>query len=104
MIVSMDGTTYIVMRRDLGMTRGKEIAQACHAVKLLGGPDRKTVCVRAEDEAHFDAILAGVPGALVAVITDAGQTMFRGVPTRTCAAVGPVAEGQFPVLSEAKLY
>jgi PTH2 family peptidyl-tRNA hydrolase len=44
-----------------------------------------------DSEAALEAVverakLAGVP---VALITDAGQTEFHGVPTKTCCAVGP---------------
>jgi PTH2 family peptidyl-tRNA hydrolase len=49
------------------------------------------VCVGVESEAALDDVMArataaGVPCAL---ITDAGQTEFHGVPTKTCCAVGP---------------
>lgn len=106
----------IVMRKDLGMRKGKMIAQGAHAsMKVLlqagtldaarehfalvtwpalgawlGGRFTK-VCVGVDSEAALDAIVekanaAGVPCAL---IVDAGQTEFRGVPTKTCCAVGP---------------
>ncbi|HEU0031504.1 MAG TPA: aminoacyl-tRNA hydrolase [Kofleriaceae bacterium] len=106
----------IVMRKDLGMRKGKMIAQGAHAsmrvLLLAGGLDdaRSTftaqltpamaawlggrftkVCVSVDSEAALDAIVdkaraAGVPCAL---ITDAGHTEFHGVPTKTCCAVGP---------------
>jgi PTH2 family peptidyl-tRNA hydrolase len=104
----------IVMRKDLGMRKGKMIAQGAHAsLRVLlerGEPDddryvismtdamkawltgRFTkVCVSVDSEAALDAIVArakaaGVPCAL---IVDAGQTEFHGVPTKTCCAVGP---------------
>jgi PTH2 family peptidyl-tRNA hydrolase len=106
----------IVMRKDLGMRKGKMIAQGAHAsLKVLldaGAPDpggaaftiplgpalsawlggRFTkVCVSVDSEAALDAIVAraqavGVPCAL---IVDAGHTEFHGVPTKTCCAVGP---------------
>jgi PTH2 family peptidyl-tRNA hydrolase len=49
------------------------------------------VCVSVDSEAALDAVVArakaaGVPCAL---IVDAGQTEFHGVPTKTCCAVGP---------------
>ena len=102
------------MRKDLNMRKGKMIAQGAHAslkVLLDGGAldgDRFTlelspslaqwlggrftkVCVSVDSEAALDAIIAqaraaGVPCALV---VDAGHTEFRGVPTKTCCAVGP---------------
>jgi PTH2 family peptidyl-tRNA hydrolase len=104
----------IVMRKDLGMRKGKMIAQGAHAslrVLLERGEadgDRYViamtdamkawmtgrftkVCVSVDTEAALDAIVAranaaGVPCAL---IVDAGQTEFHGVPTKTCCAVGP---------------
>jgi PTH2 family peptidyl-tRNA hydrolase len=106
----------IVMRKDLGMRKGKMIAQGAHAsLKALlqaGGLDADgatytialtppmtawltkkftKVCVSVDSESALDAIVeqaraAGVP---VALIVDAGQTEFKGVPTKTCCAVGP---------------
>jgi peptidyl-tRNA hydrolase, PTH2 family len=106
----------IVMRKDLGMRKGKMIAQGAHAsLKVLvdaGEPDVRgtvfaipldpalsvwlggrftKVCVSVDSEAALDAIVeraraAGVPCALV---VDAGVTEFHGVPTKTCCAVGP---------------
>jgi len=106
----------IVMRKDLNMRKGKMIAQGAHAsLKVLldagtldGDGDRFTlaltpslarwlggrftkVCVSVDSEAALDAVVeraraAGVPCALV---VDAGQTEFHGVPTKTCCAVGP---------------
>jgi PTH2 family peptidyl-tRNA hydrolase len=106
----------IVMRKDLGMRKGKMIAQGAHAslkvlldagqadasgaafsiridaatAAWLGGRFTK-VCVSVDSEAALDAIVAharaaGVPCAL---IIDAGVTEFRGVPTKTCCAIGP---------------
>lgn len=106
----------IVVRRDLHMRRGKEIAQGSHAAMaflveaLRGQGDRPTVvlgeherawlfehcakiCVRVDSEAellavHAAARAAGLPSHLV---RDAGRTEFGGVPTLTCCAVGPAA-------------
>lgn len=104
----------IVMRKDLGMRKGKMIAQGAHAALAvliehgriegaelivaltpamatwLGGRFTK-VCVSVDSEAALDAVVAqaraaGVPCAL---IVDAGVTEFRGVATKTCCAVGP---------------
>jgi PTH2 family peptidyl-tRNA hydrolase len=106
----------IVMRKDLGMRKGKMIAQGAHAsmkvildagridhdggsfalsltpalTSWLGGRFTK-VCVSVDSEAALVEIVerasaAGVPCAL---ITDSGATEFHGVPTRTCCAVGP---------------
>lgn len=105
----------IVMRKDLGMRKGKMIAQGAHAsLKVL--TDRRLtsdehtysisltpalaawltgrftkVCVSVDSEAALVAVVerakaANVP---VALIVDAGKTEFHGVPTKTCCAVGP---------------
>jgi PTH2 family peptidyl-tRNA hydrolase len=99
----------IVMRNDLGMRKGKMIAQGSHASisfltrKLQSGRkmtdveqqwvnDRFTkICVRVDSEQelidiHNKAFLNGVESHL---ITDAGLTEFNGVPTKTCLALGP---------------
>lgn len=105
----------IVMRKDLGMRKGKMIAQGAHASMAVlldrGEQDGETykiamtpameqwivtgrftkVCVSVSSEAELDAVVAkardaGVP---VALIVDAGKTEFHGVPTKTCCAVGP---------------
>jgi peptidyl-tRNA hydrolase, PTH2 family len=105
----------IVMRKDLGMRKGKMIAQGAHAslkvltdrrrdvddetfaialtpamAAWLGGRFTK-VCVAVDSEAALVAVVeraraADVP---VALIVDAGKTEFHGVPTKTCCAVGP---------------
>lgn len=104
----------IVMRTDLGMRRGKQIAQGAHAAMAflaarlraqgtlsldaldeaqrawLSGPFAK-VCVRVDSEAELMAVFerARAAGLEVHLITDSGRTEFHGVPTRTCLAVGP---------------
>src|SRR3954453_9500686 len=97
-----DPKQVIVMRRDLGMRRGKEIAQGAHASMIwlatrirqpgysfteaerrwLDGPFTK-VCVRAESEEELLAIVekAREAGVLAHLCVDAGRTEFHGVPT-----------------------
>src|SRR5215204_4672295 len=100
----------IVLRRDLGMRRGKEIAQGAHASMIwlalrireagytfndaerrwLDGAFTK-VCVRVGSEEELLAVVqrAREAGVLVQLCVDAGRTEFHGVPTPTCCAVGP---------------
>lgn len=100
----------IVMRRDLGMRRGKEIAQGAHASMIwlalrvrqsgytfsdaerrwLEGAFTK-VCVRVDSEEELLGVVARAreAGVMAYLCVDAGKTEFRGVPTPTCCAVGP---------------
>lgn len=109
----------IVMRKDLGMPAGKMVAQGAHAslgavleyrddprvVEWLAGSFTK-VCVRVESE---DALIALWHKAIdaklpTALITDNGKTVFHGVLTTTCCAIGPAtAEELAPITGELKL-
>ncbi|MFN3202120.1 MAG: aminoacyl-tRNA hydrolase [Bradymonadia bacterium] len=110
----MHAKQVIVLRKDLGMRKGKMVAQGAHAsMKVFldrGAVDAGTltvtltpameawltgrftkICVRADDEAHLLALAeaaetAGVPHGL---IRDSGKTEFHGVPTYTALAIGP---------------
>ncbi|HUQ01084.1 MAG TPA: aminoacyl-tRNA hydrolase [Kofleriaceae bacterium] len=56
----------------------------------LGGRFKK-VCVSVSSEAELDGIAARAreAGLPCAVIVDAGHTEFKGIPTKTCLAIGP---------------
>ena len=104
----------IVMRNDLKMRRGKQIAQGSHAslgviLDMMKG-DSEVRYLEMEDYLNewvngiFTKIAVGcnsenellslyeeakdldIPTKL---ITDAGLTEFHGVPTNTCIAIGP---------------
>ncbi len=102
----------IVMRKDLKMRRGKEIAQGSHASMAfltrrlenefipfilkqvekdwLNGSFAK-VCVRVDSEEELMEIYENAKevGLEVHLVTDSGRTEFHGVATRTCLAIGP---------------
>ena len=94
----------LVIRKDLKMRRGKEIAQGAHAslkatlenishpsIKewLQGDFTKIAVTVDSEEELHDVVNAANEKELITAIIIDAGRTEFDGVPTLTCAAIGP---------------
>lgn len=109
----------IVMRKDLGMRAGKMVAQGAHAsmISLIDHQDDPRmiewlsasfakVCVRVESEQELCDLIAEAEaaGLLVSVVTDAGRTEFHGVPTLTCAAIGPdLPENLDPITGHLKL-
>lgn len=119
----------IVMRHDLGMRRGKQIAQGSHAsmafitrrvikrgevvkplmndveVEWLLSSFAK-VCVRVNSLEELLEIENKAKGAGLEVhlITDSGKTEFHGEPTPTCLAIGPdYSEKIDPITGELKL-
>ena len=124
----------IVIRRDLRMRRGKEIAQGAHAstawlaervlqgMTLNGTVDhvalspaerswlqssvrKVTVKVNSEEELMLVYQAAIEGGLVVHLVTDRGLTEFGGVPTRTCLAVGPDYDDLVdPVTGDLELY
>ena len=107
----------IVMRKDLKMRRGKEIAQGGHSVisfltrRMKNTNSKKRIyevtLSQAEQEwidSGFTKIAVSVDseeelidiynkakesGLEVHLITDSGKTEFNGIPTKTCLAIGP---------------
>ena len=124
----------IVIRRDLKMRRGKEIAQGAHAsmawlrqrimprLTPAGHADqvqfsaaerswlelsmrKVTVKVGSEQELVDVYDKALAAGLVVHMITDRGLTEFGGIPTRTCLAVGPDYDDLIdPVTGDLDLY
>ena len=110
----VDYKQVIVVRKDLGMRKGKMVAQGAHAsikaildlcsrtgdTLTLNMDDRikpwieglfKKICVSVNSEQELldvyqQALDAGVISSL---IRDSGLTEFNGVPTLTVVAVGP---------------
>ena len=97
----------IVLRKDLGMRKGKMVAQGAHAslgAILRDGKLKKNKDVDAWLEGRFTKICVSVDreeellevyedarraGHNCSLITDAGLTEFHGEPTKTAVAVGP---------------
>lgn len=101
----------IVIRKDLKMRRGKEIAQGCHASAMFltrrvhngaggfltdeqiewieSGTTKVVVQVESEEEL-MQIYHAALDRKLeVNLVTDHGKTEFKGLPTKTCIAIGP---------------
>lgn len=105
----------IAVRKDLQMRKGKLAAQVAHAsMKFLlennmgedlthlnvelnpveiewlnTGHAKIVVSVDSEDELRDLIFLAKIKNIEVNEIIDQGRTEFHGVPTLTCAAIGP---------------
>ena len=115
----------ILIRRDLKMRRGKEIAQGSHAsmaflaqavlanrvltqeeMAWLTGTHTK-VCLQVESEEELKTLHAKAKelGLRAHLIVDAGLTEFAGVPTLTAGAIGPDDEEKINVVTgHLKLY
>lgn len=118
----------IVMRKDLKMRRGKEVAQGCHAsiaflARQLQGSKSSVkvsdagrewieagyakVCLQVNSEEELLEIKAKAEcaGLEVHLVTDSGLTEFNGVATNTCLAIGPDYSAKIdPVTGHLKLY
>lgn len=100
----------LLIRKDLkNMGKGKTIAQAAHAsmkivvenyddprVKewLAGKFTKIAVWVESEEQLKEIVSSARDAGLLADIIVDAGLTVFEGIPTVTCGAIGPDTHDQ----------
>jgi len=110
----------IVIRKDLKMRRGKEIAQGCHACmkatlenmdhpdvkEWLSGPFAKIVVTVNSEEELLEIYQKAKDAKLVcSLIQDAGRTEFHGELTYTTVAVGPAHNDQIDqITGNLKLY
>lgn len=94
----------IIMRDDLGMSRGKEISQGAHASMkavienledervfswLSGSFTKVVLVVNSEEELLRLYAQAKAKNLICALIMDEGLTEFDGVHTNTCISIGP---------------
>jgi PTH2 family peptidyl-tRNA hydrolase len=107
--MSSDVKQVIVIRKDLHMRRGKEIAQGAHAamafmsrriqsgsgftplqMEWIKGRFAK-VCLQCDSEKELLDLYnaAKAAGIEANLIIDAGLTEFDGQETKTCIAIGP---------------
>lgn len=122
----------IIIRKELGMSKGKLAAQASHAslgavlkmaqregknysldcehnqaldAWLNGSFAKVALAVQSEEELEKCYQLAQEHGFPCAYIIDNGTTVFNGVKTPTCLGVGPVESDKLDaVFGELKLY
>lgn len=116
----------IIIRRDLKMRRGKEIAQGAHAsqaflIDIITNPLRRLteehirwlngtrtkICLQIESEKELLKLYnAAIKNSLEChLIEDLGLTEFNGIATKTCLAIGPnYSEKIDAITSHLKLY
>lgn len=97
----------IIIRKDLNMNRGKEIAQGAHASmkatlenmddprvkEWLDGIFKKIALVVNSEEEMLELYkTAQSKNMICSLIEDSGLTQFHGVKTKTCIAIGPDKE------------
>lgn len=110
----MNTKQVIVIRKDLKMRRGKEIAQGAHAsmafltsritnyvhllpIRIFDVEEKwiknsfRKICVKVNSEQELKDIhqKALDNGLISHLIEDSGLTEFHGVKTATCCAIGP---------------
>lgn len=94
----------IVFRKDIQMNKGKMIAQGAHAAMMCLLDTFVSAQVNEWAHGAMAKIAAGVDtleeldaleaaareaGLLVYAVNDSGKTVFKGIETKTCIAIGP---------------
>ena len=105
----------IIMRTDLNMRKGKMCAQAAHATHIVlkccgedprvkaweAGPFAKIVVGAKSEQELLDVLKAArAEGMIAEYVIDSGRTEFHGVPTLTCAAIGPDLKDRVEALTK----
>lgn len=82
---------YIIVRRDLKMRRGKEIAQAAHAAIGLGVPDGPVITLQAKDLSDINLAMSEATKSRwkACVVRDAGRTEVPAGTVTCCAILAP---------------
>ena len=92
----------VVMRHDLGMSKGKIASQACHAAvacaldaekncpEVFAECGRRVVILRADSLGELEDVLKRAPGkgVFASLMVDAGLTQVAPM-TPTCVGLGP---------------
>ncbi len=102
---SPETAIYLVIRRDLKMRRGKEIAQACHAAIQLQTNDTAIIGCKVNTLQELEGLAKKCFDNKInyAIITDAAKTELPE-PTKTCIAIGPVERDKYDFLNNLELY
>jgi PTH2 family peptidyl-tRNA hydrolase len=118
----VDCKQVIIIRKDLGMRRGKEIAQGAHASGMFLYKrlhDRENIVLLTKEELRwleqgFKKVVGTVDtleeimkihkraeelGLTSNIIVDEGCTEFNGVHTLTAIAIGPHEQSKFDTLT-----
>jgi len=108
----------ILMRTDLGMSKGKMVAQGAHATSkatrsaqqdlynpwFYSGEPKIVLKVPSKTELISLIKAAGIAELPCGFIMDAGLTKFQGIATLTCGWIGPAKNAEIDLItSELKL-
>lgn len=78
---------YILMRTDLGMSKGKIASQAVHAAEGTAASAVVILKVSSQSDLLVYIDEAKQAGLWALAVTDAGKTKFKDTPTMTCGCI-----------------